>query len=151
MQNIIANFGEIGQNIKTLISDFQEKKHINKNLESIQDMKKFVEDYPQFKKISGTVSKHVSLVGELSNLVQTHNLLEISEVALQHVLSPNNVIKVEQFIISEGDHNKCFERVLELIKNPKTRELVDCACFTCLNARDCLGCHSSNNPLRCPL
>lgn len=79
-RNITANFGEIGQNIKTLISEFQEKKHINKNLESIQDMKKFVEDYPQFKKISGTVSKHVSLVGELSNLVQKHNLLGVSEV-----------------------------------------------------------------------
>lgn len=108
-RNITANFGEIGQNIKTLISEFQEKKHINKNLESIQDMKKFVEDYPQFKKISGTVSKHVSLVGELSNLVQKHNLLGVSEV--------------EQAIVSDGDHGKCINLVRGLLKNTKTREV----------------------------
>ncbi|KAF1745794.1 hypothetical protein GCK72_022241 [Caenorhabditis remanei] len=108
-KNIISNFGEIGQNIKALISEFQEKKHINKNLESIQDMKKFVEDYPQFKKISGTVSKHVTLVGELSNLIQKHNLLEISEC--------------EQTIVSEGDQNKCINKIRALLKNPKTREV----------------------------
>lgn len=108
-KNITSNFGEIGQNIKTLISEFQEKKHINKNLESIQDMKKFVEDYPQFKKISGTVSKHVSLVGELSSLVQKHNLLEISEV--------------EQTIVSDGDHNKCIGKIRSLVKNSKTRDV----------------------------
>lgn len=108
-KNITSNFGEIGQNIKTLISEFQEKKHINKNLESIQDMKKFVEDYPQFKKISGTVSKHVSLVGELSNLVQKHNLLEISEV--------------EQTIVSDGEQSKCFNQIRGMAKNSKTREL----------------------------
>ncbi|EGT54915.1 CBN-VPS-45 protein [Caenorhabditis brenneri] len=107
--NITSNFGEIGQNIKTLISEFQEKKHINKNLESIQDMKKFVEDYPQFKKISGTVSKHVSLVGELSSLVQKHNLLEISEV--------------EQTIVSDGEQSKCFNQIRGMAKNSKTREL----------------------------
>lgn len=39
----------------------------------------FVENYPQFKKMSGTVSKHVTVVGELSRLVGMHNLLEISE------------------------------------------------------------------------
>ncbi|PIC15120.1 hypothetical protein B9Z55_022218 [Caenorhabditis nigoni] len=108
-KNITSNFGEIGQNIKTLISEFQEKKHINKNLESIQDMKKFVEDYPQFKKISGTVSKHVSLVGELSSLVQKHNLLEVSEL--------------EQTIVSDGDHNKCINKIRSLLKNSKTRDV----------------------------
>uniref|UniRef100_A0A1I7SZV9 Vacuolar protein sorting-associated protein 45 n=2 Tax=Caenorhabditis tropicalis TaxID=1561998 RepID=A0A1I7SZV9_9PELO len=85
------------------------KKHIQQNLESIQDMKKFIEDYPQFKKISGTVSKHVSLVGELSSLVQKHNLLEISEL--------------EQTIVSDGEQSKCLNQIRALFKNPKIREL----------------------------
>jgi len=33
--------------------------------------------------MSGTVAKHVTLVGELSRLVTTHNLLEVSEVEQQ--------------------------------------------------------------------
>ncbi|CAI5455891.1 unnamed protein product [Caenorhabditis angaria] len=108
-ENIISNFGEIGQNIKTLISEFQEQSKINKNLESISDMKKFVEDYPQFKKISGTVTKHVALVGELSKIVQQNNLLEISEV--------------EQSIVADGDHSRCLERIRNLVSNSRTTNL----------------------------
>ncbi len=41
----------------------------HENIETIADMKNFVENYPQFRAMSGTVSKHVSVVGELSRLV----------------------------------------------------------------------------------
>lgn len=47
------NFGDIGQNIKTLMNDYQLKAQTHQQLESINDMKRFVEQYPQFKKISG--------------------------------------------------------------------------------------------------
>ncbi|KHJ92134.1 Sec1 family protein [Oesophagostomum dentatum] len=108
-KNVSSNFGEIGQNIKLLMNEFQQKSQIHKNLESIADMKNFVEEYPQFKKISGTVSKHVTLVGELSKIVANQNLLEISEV--------------EQSIVAEGDHSRCLERIRALINHPKTTSL----------------------------
>ncbi|CAI4228232.1 unnamed protein product [Auanema sp. JU1783] len=108
-KNVAMNFGEIGQNIKLLMNDFQQRSQIHKNLESISDMKNFVEEYPQFKKISGTVSKHVTLVGELSKIVSNQNLLETSEV--------------EQSIVAEGDHTRCLERIKELLRHPKTTRL----------------------------
>jgi len=54
--------------------------HSPSNIGSITDMKKFVEDYPEFKKLGGNVSKHVALVGELSRLVGRDKLLEVGEV-----------------------------------------------------------------------
>uniref|UniRef100_A0A0K0CYD6 Vacuolar protein sorting-associated protein 45 n=1 Tax=Angiostrongylus cantonensis TaxID=6313 RepID=A0A0K0CYD6_ANGCA len=108
-KNVSSNFGEIGQNIKLLMNEFQQKSQIHKNLDSIADMKNFVEEYPQFKKISGTVSKHVTLVGELSKIIANQNLLEISEV--------------EQSIVAEGDHSRCLERIRVLINHPKTTRL----------------------------
>lgn len=48
-----ANFGEIGQSIKELMTEYQRKAQTNQKLESIADMKNFVDQYPQFKKISG--------------------------------------------------------------------------------------------------
>lgn len=48
-----ADFGEIGQNIKNLMTEFQRKSQTTQKLESISDMKNFVEQYPQFKRISG--------------------------------------------------------------------------------------------------
>lgn len=43
-------------------------------------MKQFVEEYPEFRKLGGNVSKHVALVGELSRLVGRDKLLEVGEV-----------------------------------------------------------------------
>uniref|UniRef100_A0A914RAV3 Rho-GAP domain-containing protein n=1 Tax=Parascaris equorum TaxID=6256 RepID=A0A914RAV3_PAREQ len=55
-KNMYANFGEIGQNIKELMTEFQRKSQTNQKLESIADMKNFVEQYPQFRKISGSLN-----------------------------------------------------------------------------------------------
>lgn len=46
----------------------------------IPSLQAFVDNYPQFKKMSGTVSKHVTVVGELSRLVSERQLMEVSEV-----------------------------------------------------------------------
>lgn len=39
-----------------------------------------MEEYPEFRKLGGNVSKHVALVGELSRLVGKDKLLEIGEI-----------------------------------------------------------------------
>ncbi|CAB1320915.1 unnamed protein product [Coregonus sp. 'balchen'] len=83
--NLYLNFGEIGTNIKNLMEDFQKKKpKEQQKLESISDMKAFVDNYPQFKKMSGTVSKHVTVVGELSRMVSERHLMENVRRLLQN-------------------------------------------------------------------
>ena len=62
------------------MEEFQRKAKKHQKVESIADMKTFVEAYPLFKKMSGTVSKHVTVVGELSTMVGDYNLLEVSEL-----------------------------------------------------------------------
>ncbi|XP_077175410.1 vacuolar protein sorting-associated protein 45 [Paroedura picta] len=108
--NMYLNFAEIGSNIKNLMEDFQRRKpKEQQRLESIADMKAFVENYPQFKKMSGTVSKHVTVVGELSRLVSERNLLEVSEV--------------EQELACQNDHSSALQNVRRLLQNPKVSEL----------------------------
>lgn len=107
--NMYLNFGEIGNNIKDLMEEFQVKSQSQAKVESIADMKAFIENYPQFKKMSGTVSKHVTVVGELSRLVGKHCLLEVSET--------------EQEIVCQGDHSACLQRVKALLHNDKVRQM----------------------------
>jgi len=104
--NIYSNFGEIGQTIKLLMDDFQNKAKSHQKIDSIADMKNFVENYPQFKKMSGTVSKHVTLVSELSRLVARRNLLAISEL--------------EQELVSGGDLKDMVKEVSDVIQSEKT-------------------------------
>lgn len=47
--NLFMNYGEIGQTIKLLMDDFTKKAQSQQKVESIADMKAFVENYPQFK------------------------------------------------------------------------------------------------------
>lgn len=89
LDNMFMNYGEIGQNIKNLMDHFQSKAKSHKKIETISDMKNFVETYPQFKKLSGNVSKHVTVVGELSAMVTDYNLLDVSELE-QEIASQNS-------------------------------------------------------------
>jgi vacuolar protein sorting-associated protein 45 len=74
------NFGDLGGNIKDYVDQYQHKTKSNMNIESIADMKRFVEEYPEFRRLSGNVTKHVTLVGELSRRVEKDSLLEVSEL-----------------------------------------------------------------------
>ncbi|KAL8824216.1 MAG: hypothetical protein Q9191_005209 [Dirinaria sp. TL-2023a] len=74
------NFGDLGGNIRDYLEQYQSKSKNNASIESIADMKRFVEDYPEFRKLSGNVSKHVTLVGELSRRVGADSLLDVSEL-----------------------------------------------------------------------
>lgn len=79
-KNMYLNFGDLGGNIKEYVEQYQSKTKNSADIESINDMKRFIEEYPEFRKLSGNVSKHVTLVSELSRLVGANNLLEVSEL-----------------------------------------------------------------------
>nr|CAG4649208.1 EOG090X03QA [Scapholeberis mucronata]SVE93528.1 EOG090X03QA [Scapholeberis mucronata] len=106
--NMYLNFGDIGQTIKSLMDDFQTKAKSHQKVESIADMKAFVENYPQFKKMSGTVTKHVTLVGELSRLVTQNNLLEVSEA--------------EQELVCQEEHSHSLQKIRRLVASEQVRD-----------------------------
>ncbi|KAK8065841.1 tRNA uridine 5-carboxymethylaminomethyl modification enzyme [Apiospora hydei] len=103
-KNMYLNFGDLGGNIKDYVEQYQSKTKNNANIESITDMKRFIEEYPEFRKLSGNVSKHVTLVSELSRRVGSENLLEVSEV--------------EQSLACNDNHATDLKNVQRLIQNP---------------------------------
>ncbi|OMJ25127.1 Vacuolar protein sorting-associated protein 45 [Smittium culicis] len=84
------NFGDLGVSIKNYVNAFQDASKSNQKLDSIDDMKKFVENYPEFRKLSGNVSKHVTLVSELSRVVNERSLLYVSELEQSLACDSNN-------------------------------------------------------------
>lgn len=103
-KNMYLNFGDLGGNIKDYVEQYQSKSKTTANIESITDMKRFIEDYPEFRKLSGNVSKHVTLVSELSRRVGVENLLEVSEL--------------EQSIACNDNHATDLKKVQNLIQSP---------------------------------
>ncbi|KAI8892763.1 Sec1-like protein [Globomyces pollinis-pini] len=100
-QNQYLNLGDLGSNIKSYVDEFQNKHHSTSKIESINDMKRFVEDYPEFRKLSGNVSKHVTLVGELSKRIASSRLLEVGELEQSLAVANNHSADsklVQQFL-----------------------------------------------------
>ena len=106
--NLYCDFGLVGQNLKQLVEEFQTKVKTHQKVESINDMKSFIENYPHFKQMSGTVSKHVAVVGEIARLNEKYSLLEVSEL--------------EQEIACHSNHSSSLQHLKQLISSPKLRE-----------------------------
>ena len=106
--NMYANFGQLGQTVQSLVKDYQEMKNKKGNLDSLNDLKDFIADYPEFKKMSGTVDKHVTLMTELSNEHSGHNLFEVSEF--------------EQSIACGEDKDNSITQLVKILKSPKIRQ-----------------------------
>ncbi|KIJ54233.1 hypothetical protein M422DRAFT_153815 [Sphaerobolus stellatus SS14] len=76
----LSTFGDLGTSLKNYVQNYQSRSINPASINSITDMKRFVEEYPEFRKLGGNVSKHVALVGELSRLVERDRLLEVGEI-----------------------------------------------------------------------
>ncbi|XVF37112.1 hypothetical protein REPUB_Repub19eG0117500 [Reevesia pubescens] len=107
--NMYENFGDIGMNIKRMVDDFQQVAKSNQNIQTIEDMAKFVDNYPEYKKMHGNVSKHVTLVTEMSKIVEERKLMLVSET--------------EQELACNGGQVAAFEAVTNLLNNESISDI----------------------------
>ncbi|KAL9359064.1 hypothetical protein Peur_047187 [Populus x canadensis] len=109
--NMYENFGDIGMNIKKMVDDFQQVAKSNQNIQTIEDMAKFVDNYPEYRKMHGNVSKHVTLVTEMSKIVEERRLMLVSEM--------------EQDLACNSGQVAAFEAVTNLLNNENVSD-IDC-------------------------
>ncbi|KAF8964362.1 Sec1-like protein [Flammula alnicola] len=102
--NYLSTFGDLGSSLKDYVQDYQSRSLAQSpsSINSIADMKRFVEEYPEFRKLGGNVSKHVALVGELSRLVGRDKLLEVGEVEQGLATSSGADFKSVQAIVTDA-------------------------------------------------
>ncbi|KAJ2157670.1 vacuolar protein sorting-associated protein 45 [Coemansia sp. RSA 552] len=104
-QSQFLNFGDLGESVKSFVNSYQAKTESHQKIESVADMKRFVESYPEFRKLSGNVTKHVTLIGELSRLVSQRQLMAVSEL--------------EQSLACNEQHAADLRALRQLIANPR--------------------------------
>ena len=106
-ENMYANYGDLGMSIKKLVDDFQAVSKMNKQIDSIEDMQRFVESFPEFRQQSGNVSKHVALMSELSRIIGEDALMAVSQV--------------EQEIACGTDRTYAYNAVIEQLSDHKVK------------------------------
>ncbi|KAK4600963.1 hypothetical protein RGQ29_010516 [Quercus rubra] len=107
--NMYENFGDIGMNIKRLVDEFQQISKSNQSIQTIEDMAKFVDKYPEYRKMHGNVSKHVTLVTEMSKIVEERKLMLVSQT--------------EQELACNGGQVAAFEAVTNLLNNESISDI----------------------------
>ncbi|CAH8356161.1 unnamed protein product [Eruca vesicaria subsp. sativa] len=107
--NMYENFGDIGMNIKRMVDDFQQVAKSNQNIQTVEDMARFVDNYPEYKKMQGNVSKHVTLVTEMSKLVEARKLMLVSQT--------------EQDLACNGGQGAAYEAVTNLLNNESVSDI----------------------------
>ena len=79
-KHLNATFGDLGGAVKKMVDSHTASMNEKKNMKSVQDMQKFVENYGKYLSHSGMVSKHVAILTELSSLVNKKKLLDLSSI-----------------------------------------------------------------------
>ncbi|CAH0490209.1 unnamed protein product [Peronospora farinosa] len=108
-QHVHANFGDLGMAVKQLVDKYQAQTQTHENIQSIDDMQRFLENYPAFRSQSVTVSKHVTLMGELARRVEVDKLMDVSQL--------------EQELACGDDHNAHFRDVVAKLKDAQVKPI----------------------------
>jgi vacuolar protein sorting-associated protein 45 len=106
-ENMYSNYGDLGLAIKKLVDDFQAVSKMNKQIESIEDMQRFIDSFPEFRQHSGNVSKHVALMSELSRIIGDSSLMAVSQV--------------EQEIACGSDRVYAYNSTMELLADSQVK------------------------------
>ncbi|KIK95164.1 hypothetical protein PAXRUDRAFT_402229 [Paxillus rubicundulus Ve08.2h10] len=122
----LATFGDLGTSLKNYVQSYQSRSLAQSPsaINSISDMKRFVEEYPEFRKLGGNVSKHVALVGELSRLVERDHLLDVGEIEQGLATSSGCDFKTVQALLANNTvpaWNKLRVVILYALRYQKTQ------------------------------
>eukprot|EP01122_Echinamoeba_exundans_P007968 TRINITY_DN2554_c0_g1_i1.p1 TRINITY_DN2554_c0_g1~~TRINITY_DN2554_c0_g1_i1.p1 ORF type:complete len:438 (+),score=102.65 TRINITY_DN2554_c0_g1_i1:626-1939(+) len=120
-QNMYKDFGDLGVSIKQMVEQFQEQSKYQKSVNTMEDIKRFVEDYPEFKKMSGNVSKHVAVMMELQRQVQRRRLLDVSELEQSMACDHDKTAAADNLMRMLTDNTKDGAQVPPITKEDALR------------------------------
>mmetsp|Transcript_29157 Transcript_29157/g.64281 ORF Transcript_29157/g.64281 Transcript_29157/m.64281 type:complete len:592 (-) Transcript_29157:46-1821(-) len=108
-KNRHSNFGELGEAIQQLLQDYQKhtQHHDPSKLNSIEDMQRFMDKFPELRSQSHNVSKHVAIMGELARLVEICSLMDVSQF--------------EQELACADDHTAHMKELMDKLASPMVK------------------------------
>lgn len=107
-QHLDANFGDLGQGVQKLVRDYQQQQNAitPQNMQSIEELQSFMDSkFPELRSQQHMVNKHVSILDELSHLVDTCHLLDVSAL--------------EQGLACHDDHSAHWRELLEKLQSSR--------------------------------
>lgn len=109
-ENTDKVFADVASKIREKIEELGRSKD-HEEMESFEEIKKYIESLPAKKKESMEITKHTAIIYELTNTLESRRLLELSSI--------------EQDIACKDDKKDQLNRVIAFIKNSESRNQID--------------------------
>ncbi|RNF11956.1 putative vacuolar protein sorting-associated protein [Trypanosoma conorhini] len=87
--NMFANWGELCNNVKAYVDTCKTTLNINRSTATMDELKEFMQRLPQTKSLTGSVTKHATVVSHLSSIIKKRELLDASLLEQDMIASPN--------------------------------------------------------------
>lgn len=100
--NMFANWGDLCASVKSFVDQCKETLNIDKSTATMEEIKQFMQKLPQTKTMTGTVTKHATVVSHLANCIKQRNLLDVS--------------LLEQDIVSTSSQSDHWSRLTEICR-----------------------------------
>lgn len=101
-ENYYKNYGELGSTLKSSVENLKFETQSKHKVETMEDMKRFIDQYPETKRYASNLHSHVFLMSEITRIVTDYNLFSLSECEQELAcnLSTNSEIlkKIRQLI-----------------------------------------------------
>lgn len=87
--NLFTSWGDLSDNIREYLSGFQRERNSRQLQGSLEDMKKFIQKFPDLRKMGAIVEKHIELIHILADKVKSGDLLGVSELEQELACAEN--------------------------------------------------------------
>lgn len=77
-ENYHKNYGELGVTLKEAVGDLKTQAQSKHKVETMEDMRRFIDEYPETRRYASNLHNHVFLMSELTRIVTEHNLIHVT-------------------------------------------------------------------------
>lgn len=104
-ENYHKNYGEMGVILKESVTNLRLHTKSQHKVETMEDMKRFIDEYPETRRYASNLHNHVFLMSELSRIVTEHELIQLSECEQElacNLTSRVDVVKRIKLLVSSS-------------------------------------------------
>jgi vacuolar protein sorting-associated protein 45 len=87
--NMFSNWGDLCNNVKKYVDQCKAALNLDRSTATLEELKAFMQNIPQTKSLTGSVTKHTTVTTYLSSEIKKRNLLEISLLEQDMIASSN--------------------------------------------------------------
>lgn len=78
--HMYSNFADFAEAVQGILNEYQSSRKSHEKIGSVEDMRRFMDKFPELRRKGENVGKHVTLMSELNRLIEAHSCVDQCDV-----------------------------------------------------------------------